>query len=149
MAKTDAENVSFLTRRCHLPARRLTPHCFQFYPHVGQFFSIVSKQNQKNPCLRRHLRLLTHIWLSGHSIPSWNKQRVRLSPREMTKLVAKIVFVFLFSGQRCAALPNTLPYLGCLTIFSNVGAYTHPCLFPAIFKHQNILKIICLCLQLM
>lgn len=37
-------------------------------------------------------------------------------------------------------LPNTLAYPHCLNTFSNVGAL-HLCLFPAIFQHQNILKV--------
>lgn len=126
-----------------LPTKRWSTHRFQFYPHGGQYFSIVTKQNQKNPCLRRHLVPLTHVCLSGHSVPSWNKGLVcplMIWQNSLPKLL-------LFSGQRCATLPNTLAYPRCLNTFSNLSAYTFACFQP--FSNTRIYwRWICLCLQL-
>lgn len=137
--------------KCHfpdsalsLPAKGWSPHCFQFYPHGGQYFSTVTKQNQKNPCLRRHLVLLTHVCLSGHSIPSWNKGLVCLLMIWQNSLPK----LLLFSGQRYATLPHTLAYPRCLNTFSNLNAYTFACFQP--FSNTRIYwRWIYLSLQIM
>lgn len=139
------ENVTFLTQHCLLPTKRLTPYWFQFYRHGGQYSSIGSMQNPKSPCLRRHL-VLTHICLSGQSIPLWNKQRVSLSPCDMAKPCAKIVFSF--PGQKCAALSQYPCLPGRPTTFSKWGTYTLTCFQP--FSNTRIYRRwICLSLQLM
>lgn len=93
---------------------------------------MVSKQTQKS--LRRHVVLLTHVCLSGHSIPLWDRQMVSLSPYEMLKLFAKIDGFFPFFLDRVifrwAALLNALAHLGCLTTFSSVHSHTLP-----VFSH--------------